>query len=94
VFKIFWGRITNEAQRFSCPIGWFLVALCESFPVGLYHVKCLLSCVQHKEGSVGGVMIEETTLTLCKDDVLVGLDHVKLVVVLAVVSYWELSINL
>jgi hypothetical protein len=72
----------------------FIVAFCEAFPVGLYHIDGRLVGFQHKEGLVSGVVVVETTFTLFKNDVFVRFDNVKLVVVFAVVSYRKFLFNL
>jgi hypothetical protein len=94
VFEIFWGRITNEGSRFSCPLGTFVVAFREALSVGLYCIDSRLVGVQHKEGSVSGVVLVETNFALFKNDVFVRFDNVKLLVVFAVVSYREFIFNL
>jgi hypothetical protein len=72
----------------------FIVAFCEAFPVGLYRIDGRLIGVQHKEGSVSGVVVVETTFNLFKNDVFVRFDNVKLIVVFAVVSYRKFLLNL
>jgi hypothetical protein len=86
VFKILWRRIPNEAQRFPCPFGSFVVSISEALSVVPYCVECRLVCVEHEKGSVGCIVIINSTFALFEDDVFVGLDHVEIVAVLAVVS--------
>jgi hypothetical protein len=94
VFEIFWGGATNEGERFSCPFGTFVVAVSESLSVRLYRVDCRLVGVKHQEGSVGGVVVVNSTVTLFENNVFVGFDNVKLVVVFAVVSDREFLLDL
>jgi hypothetical protein len=89
VLEIFWVGVTNEGERFSCPLGTFVVAVSESLSVRLYRVDCRFVGVKHKEGSVGGVVIVKATVTLFENNVFVGFDNVKIVVVFAVISDWN-----